>query len=402
MKKIVIFGAGKIGRSFIGQLFSRGGYEVVFADVDPAIINALNHHRQYTVVIKSEEGDHSLIIKNARGISALQTDAVILELATADIAAVCVGKMALAKVIPVLANALMHREKITPGRALDLIIAENMRDAADLIIGQLKKLLPQNYPLSQRIGLVETSIGKMVPIMPAELQKKDPLLVYAEPYNQLILDKDAFINPIPEIEGLEPKSPMKAWVDRKSFIHNFGHAALVYYGNLKHPHCRYLYELLANRDAYNFTLNCMRSAAMVLLKMYPDVFKADELEDHIADLLKRFANKALGDTVYRVGMDIGRKLGPDDRIIGVLRQAQQQKLDIDVYCRVAAMAFHFNAVDDNGEKFEADRILMKRVEADGLQALLIKICKFDKKADIDILNLINQYYKEFAENSLTY
>ena len=29
MEKIVIFGAGKIGRSFIGQLFSRSGYEVI-------------------------------------------------------------------------------------------------------------------------------------------------------------------------------------------------------------------------------------------------------------------------------------------------------------------------------------------------------------------------------------
>jgi mannitol-1-phosphate 5-dehydrogenase len=112
--------------------------------------------------------------------------------------------------------------------------------------------------------------------------------------------------------------------------------------------------------------------------------------------------KLWGDTVYRVGIDICRKLGPDDRIIGILRQAQQLKLDIDIYCKVAAMALHFNARDDNDEMFEADRVLLKRIEVDGLQAILIKICKFDKKADIDILNLINHYYEEFAENSLTY
>ena len=33
-KKILIFGAGKIGRSFIGQLFSRAGYELVFIDAN--------------------------------------------------------------------------------------------------------------------------------------------------------------------------------------------------------------------------------------------------------------------------------------------------------------------------------------------------------------------------------
>jgi len=42
-REIVIFGAGKIGRSFIGQLFGCGGYKVVFIDVDPVIIGLLNH-----------------------------------------------------------------------------------------------------------------------------------------------------------------------------------------------------------------------------------------------------------------------------------------------------------------------------------------------------------------------
>ena len=38
-KKMVQFGAGNIGRSFIGQLFSRSGYEVVFVDIKKEHIN---------------------------------------------------------------------------------------------------------------------------------------------------------------------------------------------------------------------------------------------------------------------------------------------------------------------------------------------------------------------------
>ena len=36
-RNIVIFGAGKIGRSFIGQLFSKAGYGLVFVDMDVVV-----------------------------------------------------------------------------------------------------------------------------------------------------------------------------------------------------------------------------------------------------------------------------------------------------------------------------------------------------------------------------
>ena len=75
------------------------------------------------------------------------------------------------------------------------------------------------------MGLVETSIGKMVPIMKTEDLEEDPLLVYAEPYNTLILDRKGFLGDIPHIEEFALKDNIKAWVDRKAFIHNLGHAA---------------------------------------------------------------------------------------------------------------------------------------------------------------------------------
>jgi mannitol-1-phosphate 5-dehydrogenase len=55
--KIVIFGAGRIGRSFIGQLFSRSGFEVVFVDINEELISRLNSDKQYKVVIKDNSGE---------------------------------------------------------------------------------------------------------------------------------------------------------------------------------------------------------------------------------------------------------------------------------------------------------------------------------------------------------
>ena len=54
-RSVLIFGAGKIGRSFIGQLFGLSGYEVVFSDIDAELVNLLNCKKSYTVVIKGEK-----------------------------------------------------------------------------------------------------------------------------------------------------------------------------------------------------------------------------------------------------------------------------------------------------------------------------------------------------------
>ena len=129
-RKIVIFGAGKIGRSFIGQLFGRSGYKIVFVDVDPVIISLLNTRNSYRVVIKGEK-EEEIIVRNVQAVSALDRSAVIDAVAGAGILAVSVGKNALEKVIPAIAEGLIRRFNYNPDKPLDIILAENMRSAAE-------------------------------------------------------------------------------------------------------------------------------------------------------------------------------------------------------------------------------------------------------------------------------
>ena len=225
--KIVIFGAGKIGRSFIGQLFNQGGYEVVFVDVFKPIISEINKRRNYRVIIKSDK-EEVLTIKNVRGVWAEDVKAVADEVANAGIVSVSVGLHGLKSIFPALADGLAQRYEMNNQAALDIIIAENMRDSDAFFRKSLQNLLSPDYPFDQLVGLVETSIGKMVPIMTKKDTDEDLLQVFAEPYNTLILDKKAFRNQIPPLPGLAPKENIKAWVDRKLFIHNLGHATAAY------------------------------------------------------------------------------------------------------------------------------------------------------------------------------
>jgi len=392
-QKIVIFGAGKIGRSFIGQLFGCGGYKVVFVDIDPIIVNLLNEKGCYRVVIKGDQ-EEELIVPNVQAISALEMDKVADAVSMAGILAVSVGKNALSKIAPIIAKGLLTRFETDPELPLDMILAENMRSAGDYMKGQLEKSLPLDYPVEKLVGLVETSIGKMVPILTIADLEKDPLLVFAEPYNSLILDRKGFKSQIPKIQGIAAKDNIKAWVDRKAFIHNLGHATAAYFGNHLHPQAVYLYEVLDDQTVYDFTREVMLQSAETLLTVYPDDFTLPDLISHIDDLLHRFRNRALKDTVFRVGQDLQRKLGMDDRFMGVVHLAIQYGKPYNKILEAMSFGFFFDAKDESGLNSVEDLSFRESLDSD-FENTLVQKCGFDVNKDAKPMAELKTHYRSY-------
>jgi mannitol-1-phosphate 5-dehydrogenase len=396
--KVIIFGAGRIGRSFIGQLFGCNGYNVIFIDIDPVIVDGLNKRGSYRIIIKGEK-DEEIIVPNVQAIYASDTDKVANAIATADIMAVSVGKNALDKVIPVMAYGLILRQELNPGSPLDIIIAENMRSAKDFVKSRLTRNLPADYPIDKLVGLVETSIGKMVPFMTSEELKKDPLMIYAEPYNTLILDRKEFKSPIPQIKQFAPKDNIKAWVDNKAFLHNLGHATAAYFGFFKRPEKKYLYEVLDDTEVFDFTKDVMLQSADLLQIAYPDEFTSDELTQQVDDLLIRFRNKALRDTVYRVGQDLIRKLGFDDRFMGAIRLAIRHGMPYNIILKAMSYGFFFKAKDENGTYYKSDIEFLEAVSKDFRKAL-VKYIGLDRLKDRIIINELADNCKDHTTVNL--
>ncbi len=370
-KDILIFGAGKIGRSFIGQVFGRNGYRVTFSDVDPEMVRLLQEKGRYTVIFKSEK-DEAFHIENVCAINGKDQEAVIDAITETNIAATAVGKNALIHVIPLIAKGLQRRFTKYGLCPLDIILAENLVDASDFMCKTLKKYLPDDFPLEKMAGLIETSIGKMVPIMPESVGLKNPLLVYAEPYNTLIVDKEAFLQPIPEFRELSPKENITAWVERKAFIHNLGHATVAYAGFYRNPGATYIWEVLEDDFVFAFSRQVMLESAEALLKKYPGEFTRTDLENHIDDLLSRFKNQYLGDTIYRVGMDLPRKLGPEDRFLGAVSLAKNSGTHYGKILEAYTYGLFFEASDQNGKMFLPDKEFLAKLDDDfekGLQSV---------------------------------
>ena len=137
-KKLVLFGAGNIGRSFIGQLFSLGGYEIVFVDIDPVLIRALNEENRYAVVVKeNDKDDESIPVEHVRAVDGREINNVAREIETATLLATAVGKGALKAVVPGIAAGIDRRYSsgLPP---IDIILAENVRGVASWIQAELK------------------------------------------------------------------------------------------------------------------------------------------------------------------------------------------------------------------------------------------------------------------------
>ncbi len=304
MRKAIVFGAGSIGRGFIGQLFHRSGYELVFVDVDKRLVAAMNSARRYPVRVVSELGVSETYVDNARAVDGSDRAAVAREMIDADTAATAVGAAALPAIAAGLASGLERRWAAGISAPLDLILCENLVDAHLAFRSMLAASLGGEAPLAGRVGFVRASVGRMVPVMTDEMREGNILRVWVEPYDKLPVDAEAFVGAVPPVKNLEPVAPFELYMRRKLFIHNLGHAVAAYEGGL--AGCRFIWEAIAEGPALAATRAAMAESAAAIAADHG--VDPAPLFEHAEDLVSRFANKALGDTVERVGRDLPRKL----------------------------------------------------------------------------------------------
>ena len=319
--KAVMYGGGNIGRGFIGTLLSGSGYEVTFIDVAKPVVNALREKRTYPVRYVSAEGYEDVWVENVTAVDGNDAQVVADAIAACDIMATAVGARVLKFIVPNIVAGLRKRWA-AGGGPLNIIICENIMDANRVLEEMLKAHLTEEeqWLLDETVGLVETSIGRMVPVQTEEMKDGEPLRVCVERYGFLPVDKAAFKGEIPQISGMIPYEPFDFYIKRKLYIHNMGHATCAYLGDLLG--LEYIYQAIAVPEIRMLVQNAMQESAMALSQRYGVELRS--LQNHITDLLHRFANSALKDTCARVGGDPARKLSYEDRLIGAARVAEEE------------------------------------------------------------------------------
>ena len=319
MNRVVHFGAGNIGRGFIGNLLSRSGYHVVFADVSRTLIPALRDRGRYEV----EEVGESRTVTTVAPVSGLFSDdpALLEEIAGTGLITTAVGPKVLPIVAGTIAAGLRRRVERGNVQPLNIIACENMIGASTALGRAVRDALDEETwaALSQRVGFPNSAVDRIVPPMPPS---NDPLLVRVEEFSEWIVDQNAFVGDVPAIAGMQLTSALDAFIERKLFTLNTGHAVAAYLGT--HFGHTTIGEAVADERVAEVVVGAMRESGAVLVRRHG--FDPDRHEAYVRKVVSRFHNSYLIDDVTRVGRQPARKLSPSERLIRPLRGTMEYGL----------------------------------------------------------------------------
>ncbi|MCM8820820.1 MAG: mannitol-1-phosphate 5-dehydrogenase [Candidatus Omnitrophica bacterium] len=388
-KEVVIFGAGQIGRGFIGDICHSSGYHLIFIDVVEDVVELLNKEKAYPLWLLDNDRKEEKIITDISAISFSEKDKIIDVLVKADIAFTAVGANNLKSLAPLLAEGINRKAVEFPDSYFNVIICENLLGSSEILKKEIKKYVLHNGLsfLEERTGLVESVVSRMVAPLSDQMKKKYPLLVTVEPYNTLPVEKKKFKGKVPPIRGLYPVEDLFPYEELKLFIHNLSHACLAYLGYLKGY--TYIWEAIESPDIRAIFDGVISEARAALIKKHN--FDIAEIDGYISDLVKRFGNRLLNDTVFRVGRDPLRKIGPNDRIAGAIDLCLSQGIYPENICLVMAYCLCYNYPDDKSAV--EMQVLIKEK---GVVSLLKEVSCIK---DEEIIDRIKKYYWQVKSES---
>ncbi|WP_413726193.1 mannitol-1-phosphate 5-dehydrogenase [Sodalis sp. RH16] len=369
--KALHFGAGNIGRGFIGKLLADAGIEVVFADVNQVVLDALNARHEYEVHVVGEQSRVE-IVRNVSAVHSGSPDVTAL-IATVDLVTTAIGPQILERIAAGVAKGLIQRHDAGNARPLNIIACENMVRGTSQLKQHVLKALPDQYHdwVGQNVGFVDSAVDRIVP--PAQAGSQDPLAVTVETFSEWIVDKTQFKGEPPAIAGMELTDNLMAFVERKLFTLNTGHAITAYLGQQAgHKTIR---DAILDPAIRQVVKGAMEESGAVLINRYG--FDPEKHAAYINKILQRFENPYLHDDVERVGRQPLRKLSAGDRLIKPLRGTLEYGLRHDNLMKGIAAAMHYHSEQDpQAQEWAA------LLEKSGPEAALAQVSGLEKDSEV--------------------
>ncbi|HEP1511016.1 TPA: mannitol-1-phosphate 5-dehydrogenase [Streptococcus pyogenes] len=342
MKTAVHFGAGNIGRGFIGEILSANQFAIQFVDVNEAIINALNERHSYDIEI-AEDGKRHVTVEHVSGINnRLNPEQVVEAIAEADLITTAIGPNILPFIAELIAKGIQKRRENGSEQAIDVLACENMIGGSQFLLEEV-----QNYLTEEDMTYVDTYVGfpnaAVDRIVPAQSHEV-PLFVVVEPFNEWVVETSRMKNKELRLEGVHYEENLEPFIERKLFSVNSGHATSAYTG--AYAGAKTILEALQLPEVKEQLEAVLEEIRSLLVAKWD--FDHEELKAYHDVIISRFENPYIVDDVVRVARTPIRKLGFDERFIRPIRELKER--DLSYQNLLKTVAYVFNYKDPNDEQ----------------------------------------------------
>ncbi|MGT2831989.1 mannitol-1-phosphate 5-dehydrogenase [Streptococcus halotolerans] len=372
MKKAVHFGAGNIGRGFIGDILFANDFSIDFVDVNERIIDALNDRHGYDIEI-AEDGKRHISISNVSGINNSKNPAdVVAAVAEADLITTAIGPNILPFIAELIANGLKVRKEAGNTQPIDVLACENMIGGSQFLYEEVKKYLSDEELayIEEYVGFPNAAVDRIVPAQNHE----DPLFVVVEPFSEWVVETSRMKNTALKLEGVHYEEDLEPFIERKLFSVNSGHATSAYTG--AYYGAKTILEALQNADVKAQLEAVLGEIRSLLIAKWG--FDEADLKAYHEVIISRFENPYIVDDVVRVARTPIRKLGFDERFIRPIRELRDRGLSYDNLLKT--VAFVFNYKDDNDEQsVQLQQLLSEK----SLRDVIVDVTGLDDQTLVD-------------------
>lgn len=355
--KATHFGAGNIGRGFIGEILHQNGFSIDFVDINETIIDALKERNSYEIELAAAEKKH-IKVEQVTGINNQKDpEDVIASVATSDIVTTAIGPNILPFIAELIAKGIQKRRLEGNDTPLDVIACENMIGGSQFLLNKVREFLNKedlSY-VDDFIGFPNAAVDRIVPMQ----QHDDPLFVSVEPFCEWLVDDTQSKAKQIRLDNVGYVSDLTPYIERKLFSVNTGHATTAYTGNY------YGYTTIGKAIADDKVLNQLKAVLQetgdLLIAKWD--FARSQHEQYIQKIIERFKNPYISDDVSRVARTPIRKLGYDERFIRPIREAKERGLAYQSLVNVVAMILQYDDPNDE-ESVRLQKMLKEKSVAD--------------------------------------
>ncbi len=384
MKKAVHFGAGNIGRGFIGEILSKNGFEIYFVDTNKAIIDELNTRHSYEIGIASSSPE-KISVSGVFGINNGENPKDVIEaIAQADIVTTAIGPNILPYIAELVAKGIQKRKEENKQVQIDIIACENMIGGSEFLEKKVAEYLSDSDKvyLANYIGFPNAAVDRIVPGQKHE----DLLYVEVEPFCEWVIDESQIKNKSFKLEGVHYANNLEPFIERKLFSVNSGHATVAYSSAYKGY--KTILEGLQHKEILSALKGVQKETRALLLAKWPQYFTEEDLMSYHQMIISRFANPKIIDEVTRVARTPIRKLGYDERFIRPIRELNERGLSYQNHLDIVGKIFAYQ--DENDSQSVQ---LQEKLSTMDLQRLIEEVTGLSNKKIILEIELVIKKYK---------